>query len=248
MAAGREQPARRRAPLRRGAGIRALCLLCPATMLLRWSTSPGKERQPCLRPPVSSATHPFDCRGVQRRAHYGPATPTCLPRLPQESQAEAYEQCWRKDWQETEAHLLPAKNLSAWIQANLYLSLADAPFDREDPTLNPVAGACVTCPPPQAGITLPCSADVQGDQCLDGPCYQIKINAHIDREVAVRPELIQIENGWRRGKPSRGPEPCSAGTFREIERPDNPRCRAGDPVRSSKARTHRLWQTSRHHP
>ncbi len=69
-----------------------------------------------------------------------------IARLPQESQAEAYEQCWRKDWQEKEAHLLPAKNLSAWIQANLYLSLSDAPFDREDPTLNPAAGACVTCP------------------------------------------------------------------------------------------------------
>ena len=39
-----------------------------------------------------------------------------VARLPQESQAEAFEQCWRKDWQDTEAHLLPAKHLSAWIQ------------------------------------------------------------------------------------------------------------------------------------
>jgi hypothetical protein len=30
---------------------------------------------------------------------------------------------------------LPAKHLRAWIQANLYLNLADAPFDREDTTL-----------------------------------------------------------------------------------------------------------------
>ena len=69
-----------------------------------------------------------------------------ISRLPQESQAEAFEQCWRKDWQDSEPHLLPAKHVSAWIQNNLYLSLADAPFDREDPTLNPAAGACVTCP------------------------------------------------------------------------------------------------------
>ena len=72
-----------------------------------------------------------------------------LARLPQEVQANAYEQCWRKDWQDKEPHLLPAKHLSAWIQTNLYLSLADAPFDREDPTLNPVAGACSTCNPAQ---------------------------------------------------------------------------------------------------
>src|SRR5260370_19911153 len=69
-----------------------------------------------------------------------------IARLPQESQAEAFEQCWRKDWQGSEPHLLPAKHLSAWIQNNLYLSLAAAPFDREDPPLNSHDGAFVTCP------------------------------------------------------------------------------------------------------
>ena len=69
-----------------------------------------------------------------------------LARLPQDAQATAYEQCWRKDWQDKEPHLLPAKHLSAWIQTNLYLFLAEAPFDKDDPTLNPPAGACVTCP------------------------------------------------------------------------------------------------------
>src|SRR5882757_2510274 len=58
-----------------------------------------------------------------------------IARLPQDSQVEAYEQCWRKDWQDKEPHLLPAKHLAAWIQADLYLALADAPFDREDATL-----------------------------------------------------------------------------------------------------------------
>ncbi len=40
-----------------------------------------------------------------------------LARLPQEHQAAAYEQCWRKDWQGKGPHLLPAKHLSAWVQA-----------------------------------------------------------------------------------------------------------------------------------
>jgi len=138
-----------------------------------------------------------------------------LARLPQESQADAYEQCWRKDWQEKEAHLLPAKNLSAWIQANLYLSLADAPFDREDPTLNPAAGACVTCPR-RSGYNTSLFADVQGDQCLDGPCFQTKVTVHIEREVAARPELVQIENGWRSAREQR-PGTVQRGHFREIE-------------------------------
>ena len=69
-----------------------------------------------------------------------------IARLPQDVQSEAFEQCWRRDWQDSEAHLLPAKHLSAWIQGNLYLNLADAPFDREDHTLDPAAGACIDCP------------------------------------------------------------------------------------------------------
>jgi ParB family chromosome partitioning protein len=138
-----------------------------------------------------------------------------LARLPQEAQATAYEQCWRKDWQDKEPHLLPTKHLSAWIQANLYLSLAEAPFDREDPTLNPTAGACVTCPR-RSGFNTSLFIDVQGDQCLDSPCYQVKVNAYIDREVAVHPELVQIENGYRSPKEQR-PGATQRGQFREIE-------------------------------
>jgi ParB family chromosome partitioning protein len=116
-----------------------------------------------------------------------------IARIPQESQAEAFEQCWRKDWKDDEAHLLPAKFLSAWIQSNLYLSLADAPFDREDHTLNPAAGACTTCPG-HSGYNTSLFLDVtDGDQCLDGKCFRTKISEHIDREIAARPDLIQIE-------------------------------------------------------
>ncbi len=144
-----------------------------------------------------------------------------LARLPQEAQATAYDQCWRKDWQDKEPHLLPAKHLSAWIQTNLYLSLADAPFDREDPTLNPVAGACVTCPR-RSGYNTALFIDVQGDQCLDSPCFQSKIDAHIDREVAAQPELIQIENGYRHPKQQR-PGAVQRGVYKEIEAVvDNP--------------------------
>ena len=39
-----------------------------------------------------------------------------IARLPQESQADAFQQCWRKDWQDSEPHLLPAKHVAAWIQ------------------------------------------------------------------------------------------------------------------------------------
>ncbi len=144
-----------------------------------------------------------------------------IARLPQENQAEAFEQCWRKDWQDKEPHLLPAKHVAAWIQANLYLPLADAPFDREDPTLNPAAGACVTCPR-RSGHNTSLFCDVQGDQCLDSACYHSKVEAFLDREIAAHPGLVQIENGWRNPKEQR-PGAVHRGHVRELETViDNP--------------------------
>jgi ParB family chromosome partitioning protein len=138
-----------------------------------------------------------------------------IARLPQEHQTTAFENCWRKDWQDAEPHLLPSKHLAAWIQANLYLALADAPFDREDSTLNPAAGACVTCPR-RSGYNTSLFCDVQGDQCLDAPCYHSKIEAHIEREIAARPDLVQIENGWRNAKEKK-PGAIQLAHVREIE-------------------------------
>jgi ParB family transcriptional regulator, chromosome partitioning protein len=143
-----------------------------------------------------------------------------IARLPQEHQADAFDNCWRKDWQDKEAHLLPAKHLSAWIQSNLYLNLADAPFDREDPSLNPTAGACVTCPR-RSGFNTSLFADVQGDQCLDAPCFHAKVTAHIDREIAARPELVTIETAWRAPK-EQHPGALQKHQYRELDIPDNP--------------------------
>jgi len=156
-----------------------------------------------------------------------------IARLPQDVQANAYEQCWRKDWQDKEPHLLPAKHLAGWIQANLYLSLADAPFDREDPTLNPTAGACVTCPR-RSGHNTSLFCDVQGDQCLDSSCYHSKVEAFLDREIAAHPGLVQIENGWRNPKEQR-PGAVQRGHVREIETViDNPDAEPATPCAAAK--------------
>jgi ParB family chromosome partitioning protein len=157
-----------------------------------------------------------------------------IARLPQESQAEAFEQCWRKDWQDKEPHLLPAKHVAAWIQANFYLSLADAPFDREDSTLNTAAGACVTCPR-RSGYNTALFADVVSDQCLDSSCYHSKVEAFLDREIAAHPGLVQIENGWRNPKEQR-PGAVQRGHVRELESViDNPDAEPVMPCEAAKA-------------
>jgi ParB family chromosome partitioning protein len=59
------------------------------------------------------------------------------------------------------------------------------------------------------------------DQCLDGLCYQTKVAAHIDRELAVEPHLVQIETTWRPAKQQR-PGILPKHSYRELDTPDNP--------------------------
>ncbi|MFC6644673.1 hypothetical protein ACFQBQ_03515 [Granulicella cerasi] len=73
---------------------------------------------------------------------------------------------------------------------------------------------------------------MQGDQCHDGTCFQSKIAAHIDREIAARPELVQIETAWRSPKEQR-PGALNRNQYRELAEPDNPD--AEPPCPSSKA-------------
>jgi ParB family chromosome partitioning protein len=73
---------------------------------------------------------------------------------------------------------------------------------------------------------------VQGDQCLDGACFQAKVTAHIDREIAARPELVTIETAWRSPKEQR-PGALQKHQYRELAEPDNPD--AESPCPSAKA-------------
>jgi ParB family transcriptional regulator, chromosome partitioning protein len=142
-----------------------------------------------------------------------------IARLPQDSQKKAFTQCWRKDWQDEEPHLLPAKYLSAWIANNVYLPLDEAPFDREDNTLDPTAGSCSNCPR-RSGYNTSLFADVAGDQCLDATCYHVKLTEHVNREVAARPELVQIETAHRNPK-ERRPGTLSRHEYTEISSPED---------------------------
>ena len=146
---------------------------------------------------------------------------TLIARLPQDRQKDAFEQCWRKDWQEKEPHLLPAKYLSSWIANNVYLPLDEAPFDREDESLNPAAGSCSACPR-RSGYNSSLFSDVSGDQCMDSDCYYVKLSVHVQREVAAKPELVQIETAYRSPK-ERQRGTLSRNEYTDLEAPKGDR-------------------------
>jgi ParB family chromosome partitioning protein len=100
----------------------------------------------------------------------------------------------------------------------VYLPLDEAPFDREDATLNPGAGTCSACPR-RSGYNTSLFFDVAADQCLDGNCYHAKLAEHIDREVAARPELVRIETDHRNPK-ERQPGTLSRWEYTQVEAPE----------------------------
>ncbi|MBN8749490.1 MAG: ParB/RepB/Spo0J family partition protein [Variovorax sp.] len=76
---------------------------------------------------------------------------------------------------------LPVKDLQAWLQTNVMLSLKRTSFDIKDVTLREGAGACPECPK-RTGANPDLFADVDSaDLCTDPTCYHDKEKAAADR-------------------------------------------------------------------
>lgn len=62
----------------------------------------------------------------------------------------------------------------------------------------PAAGSCADCPKRTGHNKLLFADDLgkQGDQCTDPTCYQAKVDAHIAKTIATKPELVQISTAY----------------------------------------------------
>ncbi len=72
-----------------------------------------------------------------------------LSKLQPQEQEEALTACWQESYtggSKAKKILLPVRHLREWIEHNILLELATAPFSKEDATLVPDAGSCVECP------------------------------------------------------------------------------------------------------
>jgi ParB family chromosome partitioning protein len=94
------------------------------------------------------------------------------------------------------------RHLQQWIEHNILLELASAPFSRKDAQLVPEAGTCVDCPK-RTGHNKLLFADMgtgQKDSCSDPKCYAAKLDAHIRQTIAAKPKLVQISTGYGQQK------------------------------------------------
>lgn len=97
-----------------------------------------------------------------------------LARLPEQDQKSLLEM-FRGDEVPT------LSSLRRWIEENVMLDLAKAPWDKGDKNLVAKAGSCNECPK-RTGCAKDLFSDVKaGDRCTDGACFKTKMQAHIDR-------------------------------------------------------------------
>jgi ParB family chromosome partitioning protein len=108
--------------------------------------------------------------------------------------------------------LIPVRELAAWIESNILLQLASAPFDKQDETLVPEAGSCVNCPK-RTGFNKLLFPDVRKDSCTSPDCFRAKIDASLKKTLETKPQLIQISAAWN----SREGAPLGRNHYVELE-------------------------------
>ena len=130
-----------------------------------------------------------------------------LAKLPADQQEQALSACFREDWsassdRKAKRILLPVRSLQFWIEQNVLLLLKDAPFDKRDAHLVAIAGSCVDCPKRTGHNKLLFSDLGKQDACTDPSCYQAKVDAHVAKQIAAKPQLVQISTAY--GKQQEG--------------------------------------------
>jgi ParB family chromosome partitioning protein len=150
-----------------------------------------------------------------------------LAKLQPAQQEQALANCFREDWGgcsgKTKRILLPVRHLQHWIEHNVLLLLKQAPFNKRDAQLLPAAGSCVDCPKRTGNNKLLFAEWSENEsQCTDPNCYAAKVEAHVQKQVAAKPELVQISTAY--GQQQEGSKIVTRSKYVEIrsEKPDSP--------------------------
>jgi ParB family chromosome partitioning protein len=137
-----------------------------------------------------------------------------IAKLPQSQQQEAFNAAFRQMWtsQGNTQVLIPVRELAAWIESNILLELAAAPFSKGDEVLVPEAGSCANCPK-RTGFNTLLFSDVRKDCCTDPQCFRSKVDAHVAKAMEKKPELVQISSAWS----TRDGSPLGRNRYVELE-------------------------------
>jgi ParB family chromosome partitioning protein len=114
-----------------------------------------------------------------------------IARLQPKDQDRALEECFpghrttKAILKDKDPRPINVRELRDWIQREIHLSLANAPFDVNDPNLVPAAGPCSTCPKRSGSNPLLFADSIKrADICTDPECFKQKHDALVQIRVS----------------------------------------------------------------
>lgn len=117
-----------------------------------------------------------------------------IARLQPRDQERAFEECFpghrttKAVLRDKDPRPISVRELRDWIQREIHLSLANAPFDVNDLNLLPAAGPCSTCPKRSGSNPLLFADSIKrADICTDRECFQQK------RDALVQIRIKEVE-------------------------------------------------------
>jgi ParB family chromosome partitioning protein len=155
-----------------------------------------------------------------------PGMAALICRLTPADQAKALDACIpdRGGW----AHVNTVRGLQDWIDRNIMLDLHKAAFPKDDATLVPGVGDCISCPKRTGASPMLFPEIKKADTCTDGSCYKAKVAAYVARREAELkakdPELVKVSGRWHSygEKPDLpGPEAYTELTPKEAKQRDD---------------------------
>ncbi|MHB1954889.1 MAG: hypothetical protein ACYCOU_14210, partial [Sulfobacillus sp.] len=158
------------------------------------------RRWPTFTPPQNTASAMFCGLFLLWRSYHA----LLLAKLQQEQQEQALAACYQETYgngSKSKRILLPVRHLQQWIEHNILLELASAPFSKSDAQLVPEAGSCLDCPKRTGHNTLLFEGiGTKHDSCSDPNCYALKLEMHVKQAIAAKPKLVQISTAYGQPK------------------------------------------------
>jgi ParB family transcriptional regulator, chromosome partitioning protein len=114
-----------------------------------------------------------------------------IARLEPNDQNRALQECFPNHktaaaiLKDGKAEAVTVRQLRAWVEQEIHLDLANAPFDPQDETLLPPAGNCAKCPKRTGNNPLLFPEVRQKSICTDPTCYRMKVEALV--QIRMKP-------------------------------------------------------------
>jgi ParB family transcriptional regulator, chromosome partitioning protein len=149
-----------------------------------------------------------------------------IARLQPDDQRRALAECFPQHrnaaavLKDKKAEAVTVRSLREWIEREIHLDIANAPFDAQDETLLPAAGSCAACPKRTGNNPLFFPEVRQKSICTDRSCYHAKVEALVQirmkplEESGEKPLRISHAPAWQTKK--READVLYEGQYRRI--------------------------------